>query len=62
VKGNAVTETNATAMSDTGQLLGRDELNDLEAILAIATVDRGEAMCRYIALVEQLDTDIAAMV
>ena len=44
MKGNAVTETNATAMSDTGQLLGRDELNDLEAILAIATVDRGEAI------------------
>ncbi|TCK44344.1 carboxylesterase [Paraburkholderia sp. BL8N3] len=29
---------------------------------ALAGVDRAEAMCRYIALVEQLDTDIAAMV
>jgi hypothetical protein len=39
-----VTETNATATSDTGHLLGRDELNDLEAILAISAVDRGEAI------------------
>ena len=39
-----MTETNDQTMSDTGQILGREEVDDLEAILAIAAVDRGEAI------------------